>query len=718
MMESTQVTKSNLAKLLATENINVAYRNVDTASFDIKNRQLTIPLLNDMTNDMQDLFIGHEVGHALDTPIDYVEEQTDMPKAFKTFLNVIEDARIERKIKDRYPGLRKSFFSGYKEFVNRDFFRVKNKDVNKMLLIDRINLYFKIGPFFRVNFNSIEQQYVKKVSECETFEDVVAVSKELFEYCKDELEQKKQQAEKEKQENNSSDEFEDSDILDDIEDSDMGNEYDSSDFDDFGDEIDGDNSEESGSEKSFSHDSNDEFKDYDEVKSITDENLQQSLKNLAQTKEINNGTLGSSEEFFNYNNIIISYKNILGKFFNTNCEAYKNVYKSNLLSEFESKNKNAISYLVKEFEMRKRAAELRRVVVSDTGTIDTNKLHTYKFNDDIFRKIGSISAGKSHGIVMFLDWSGSMEDNLTGTIEQLITLTSFCRKVSIPFEVYAFSTSYIRYGTEQTKSFTNKPNEIGFNSYFSLLNIFSSRMKNQEYRLMANDLLNFSSVENNPWNPLRAHRNMQLSLGGTPLNETIFAASGIVNRFRKAYKKEIVDVIFLTDGEDSDCLYVSKVESFSHNSQSGRIGPSSSNRVSYIHDKETKKQYRVDSTGVTPVLLQILKDRTGCNLIGFFIVKPTKKHFCQIASRLNFQFTDELFKNFRVQKFHSVQNYGYDEYFLLPGEKYLNVDSEGLTDIIGDSKVSSRVLKGAFLKMNKNRLTNRVLLSRVIEQIA
>ena len=59
--------KSALAKLLATENLTVEYANVDTASFDVKNRILRIPTMKDLDAKTLDLFVGHEVAHALYT---------------------------------------------------------------------------------------------------------------------------------------------------------------------------------------------------------------------------------------------------------------------------------------------------------------------------------------------------------------------------------------------------------------------------------------------------------------------------------------------------------------------------------------------------------------------------------------------------------------------------------------------------------------------------
>ena len=63
--------KSLLAKLMATENLTVEQKNVRTASFDVKNRILTVPKLDEkISSQLYDLFMGHEVGHALYTPFE------------------------------------------------------------------------------------------------------------------------------------------------------------------------------------------------------------------------------------------------------------------------------------------------------------------------------------------------------------------------------------------------------------------------------------------------------------------------------------------------------------------------------------------------------------------------------------------------------------------------------------------------------------------------
>ena len=120
-----------------------------------------------------------------------------------------------------------------------------------------------------------------------------------------------------------------------------------------------------------------------------------------------------------------------------------------------------------------------------------NKLCNYKFDDNIFRKVMLVPKGKSHGLILLLDCSGSMSDNMAGSIEQILVLSMFCRKVNIPFEVYAFSTAWKEKSSEFIPMSPKKAGHIVVDNKFALLNLFSSRMTNNEFRKMATDLLNF-----------------------------------------------------------------------------------------------------------------------------------------------------------------------------------------------------------------------------------
>ena len=103
------------------------------------------------------------------------------------------------------------------------------------------------------------------------------------------------------------------------------------------------------------------------------------------------------------------------------------------VKEFKNDSKKTVNYMVKEFEMKKSADQYARAATSKTGTLDMGALHTYKFNDDLFKKVTTLPGATNHGMVMVLDWSGSMVDNLKGTIEQLLQLVMFCRRTQDSF---------------------------------------------------------------------------------------------------------------------------------------------------------------------------------------------------------------------------------------------------------------------------------------------
>jgi hypothetical protein len=187
-MTFTVESKSQLAKLMATENITVQHAKVQTAYFDLKNRTLVCPIWKDMGGDTYDLLLGHEVGHATETPTQgWHDAVCEKGKGYKHFLNVIEDARIEKKIKRRYPGLKKSFKTAYEKFNEQDFFGIKGRNVNELYFIDRLNLHFKsLFTTAGLDFTPEEQKLVDEVYACESWEDVVAVTDKVWSYSKQE----------------------------------------------------------------------------------------------------------------------------------------------------------------------------------------------------------------------------------------------------------------------------------------------------------------------------------------------------------------------------------------------------------------------------------------------------------------------------------------------------------------------------------------------------
>ena len=183
-------TKSLLAKLMAAEDINVEYRNnVDTAMFNTENRTLIMPIFKDIAESTTDLFLGHEVGHALYTPEGAINDVMKKGRSYKSLVNIVEDARIEKMIQAKFPGLSRNFYDGYAELMDKNFFGLNGRDVNGLNLIDRINIHFKIGTRAGVEFTDEEQVFVDRISKLRHFDETIAVADDLLKYCGDKQEE-------------------------------------------------------------------------------------------------------------------------------------------------------------------------------------------------------------------------------------------------------------------------------------------------------------------------------------------------------------------------------------------------------------------------------------------------------------------------------------------------------------------------------------------------
>jgi hypothetical protein len=710
-MLTTQESKTQLAKLLATENLIVEHKNVPTAMFNTKERKLIVPILKDeLTPEMYDLFIGHEVGHALNTPAEGWHDSIIDLKIPRSILNVVEDARIEKLIKRKYPGLRASFSKAYRELVSRNFFQTKGVDLNAMNILDRLNMHFKGGASQGIKFNAEEMVIVREMEELETFEDVVILSQKIMDMYRQE---KKKQQEKrasdgegeegeEMSDENDSEEFPEFDDWNDAEESELEEEQPKS----------GDPSANNEELESKNDEDAEDNNIDDKIESHTDDAFRKNEKELISS----NGTdyvYGNIPESIDLKKIIVPFKHII--------ERHKKsiwCHDANpaTFNEFRAKSGKVVSYLVKEFELRKNADQMKRASVAKTGELNMSKIYSYKFNDDIFKRLTVVPGGKSHGLVMFMDWSGSMSDNLHQTIKQLLNLVLFCKKVSIPFEVYAFTNRFydenFAGGGGRFDSYTavNYKEDDVVLKRVNLLNLFSSKMNSSELTYMASALLKGS------YNPSgRKHFSPDfpdwLGMHYTPLNEAIFCAIKIIPEFQKEYKLQIVNTVFLTDGEGHQLhrKFKSDEDQYHHFGSSGRV------RAILRHVKSGTSEKIEDSSSesYTKAALKILKEVTNTNVIGFYLLdKRDSRH---VISRLYPATANKelLRSTFMKEKSIVCTTGGYDEYYLIRAET--DVDDDGELEVKSNS---TRSFVSAFTKYNTGKIVNRTVLNKFIGLIA
>ena len=741
--------KSNLARLMASENLIVEQKNVHTAMFDTKNRVLTVPLLNgNLSPQVYDLLLGHEVGHALETPTEGWHHSVIDLKVNRSILNVCEDVRIEKKIKRKFPGIRISFVKGYQELMELDFFGVKGKNLNKLNFIDRINLYTKGGAAQIIDFSIEETVLLREVEVAETFEETVEVAKkiEAFMRMKKEDKPKRPKPPKgEKSEEESDDSGESDGDFDFDEESEKENGPPSGDGKD-GEEKEGEIDAGDGKgEQPEDADSKEDEKDGDKrgmeggqqgsnsLESETDNSFREKEKELFDTKNKRDMIYGNIPKI-NTKEIIVGYKTLLKEITEHNLNvrggAIKDYYnlaemKSNF-QKFRLESNKVVSYLVKEFEMRKNAEQQSRAKISKTGELNLSKIHEYKFTDDIFARMTKVPNGKSHGLVMFIDWSGSMEDHINATVKQLLNIAMFCKKVSIPFDVYAFSTN-IALGRVGHKQQVDKVGDIKLH-VFSLLNILSHKMSATDFTLMASHLLDFgSSSERRRY----ACKNFEppeiLQLSGTPLNEAIVAAFELVPEFRKENKLEIVNTVILTDGEGSSIqgrIYAienDKYEFGKTHSFSEYMDPTHRKRC-FFRDPITKVTAEIASTSgsrghsQSVALLKLLKQRIDSNLIGFFVtnIRQAKRSMEMYMPEGSSQLIDKKVSEFRKSNFTYLDCAGYDEYYFLRSDK-LDPDEDAEFQV---TSTTTRGMVSAFSKYTGNKVSSRVVLNRFINLIA
>ena len=700
--------KSQLAKLLATENIEVQENAVQTASFDVVNRILTIPVFKEeqKCKHVYDMLVGHEVSHALYTPSDSWKEMAKRSKEFKSFVNVIEDARIDKLIQKKYPGLKDDYLKGFDKMLKDNFFGTKDKDMMSYALIDKINLYYKSSKRLDFKFTNKEKILVDAVDKCKSFDDVLKLAEEILGYCKKELEKKPelQKMYKPDPKGQVKDESES-----DSEDS---------------------QSEKSTSEKldewlekkSESDESDEEVKKTQttggqgagesglptEITSLTNDMMDTAIKGItdSEARERDYCELPNVD----LRKLIIPYQKFIRDIMIYDSKHHSDGYSKQQIGKakvktdkFIRESANVVNFLVKEFEMKKNAKLYARASQDKTGIIDPLKLHSYKFAEDIFKKITTVPNQKNHGMILLLDWSGSMQKHILATVEQLINLTMFVKKINIPFSVYAFMNNHREEKDNYSQSgFNITPKSIRPDASTKLVQLFSHKQSKVDFTRTAQILhraaLYFGDYYS--WRTRHLEDESVPSISGdyylssTPLNESLIGMDHIIKKFKKDYNTDKLSLVTLTDGASNSTnrqghgdLYVKL---------NGRYVEAGS--------------YYMEKKDFTSVMLRYLKKKYDLQTIGFYLVSKYR----ELQYQLRVPYNKEMLarKMFTKDKFIADYDTAYDVYF------YVNSGTRVANQVFESDSTDKRTLKKMFMSGMKKRINSRVLLQNFIKRIA
>ena len=760
--------KDILARAMAEEDIRVEHRaDAPSAYFDVKNRVLGLPVWKDMDNSVYDMLVGHEVSHALHTPADGWSAFVNKDGTRQMFLNVVEDARIERLIKDKFPGLKRDFAAAYAKLHGQDLFQLAERDINlDMPLIDRLNLHFKIGLFGleTIPFTADEQQYVTRMAETKTFEEVMELARELYElYMSEQEQEESEQPEQGEQGNEGTGGFGQGEPGESEESSDDDGEGETGESGEGeGDESDapteGGSGESTGGEDSG--ESMEDDTDDGESAESTDTTSEGTgagedstdLNYESYSNEVGDSApAGSTQRSFEQgvedmrdeyakqreyltlvepilDDIVVDWKTIETEwdgFHASDRAQQRQSEKAHSLSEFKTfmnSSKGTVMQMVQAFQMKQAADASKRTDIAKTGVLDTVGMMKYRWSEDIFVKNEVHADGKNHGMVMYVDWSGSMTGILDDTVQQLLVLTEFCRKAGIPFDVYAFTSNEFVANPENHHPYTDEYNalqeaangrkfwtgqEKKEDSWeyaeegnlhphsFSLLHFLSSQMNARQMKTALQNLW-LCSVSNNHTGAYGCP--MSLRLGCTPLNEAVICAMTQIPEFQRQHGVQIVNCVILSDGEGHGC------------------GLRSYGGIGVLRDPKTGKTYECQNRDETMTFLECLRDRTGANLVGI------RLHESKTITNLRYSHGwhndekgfDTACSEYRKMNFTEIPESSYDGYFLIKGNTEVKTDV--LDDLADDASYTR--LKNAFIKGGNNKKASRVIANRIVDIIA
>ena len=701
--------KGTLAKLLATEDLLIEHKKVQTASFDVERRILTLPIWDLASNQVVDLLVSHEVGHALFTPNEDWTEKVRIPK---NYVNVAEDVRVEKLMKRKYLGISKTFYRGYQELNQLDFFSVDGVDLDSMNLADRINLHFKIGAFLGIKFTPEEQEVVDVVSKAETFDDALAAAEVMYTFCKARAEEEKKNETKNQESGQVSEEGQSSTTQD------------SGESDSPSDDLDSDSTSNSGGASNVEGDDGDPDTGggipVDGTSVETMESLDQKMKDLISNNQYSDSHYLEIPEFpldklIVSNSFVVSQVN---KFWDNVYEDLDNPFEriDAELAKFKKDASKEVNYLVKEFECRKSADSYARATTSRTGVLDTSKLHTYRYNEDLFKKVTTLPEGKSHGLVFLLDWSGSMGDHLLSTVKQVLNLAWFCQKVGIPFRVYAFTNAwYVERSSEYWEPQKNllgdaESNSVWASDDFRLIEFLTSEGNAKDFEKQVKTLWRLTKANSrgydNPAIPVG------FSLSGTPLFVALSSLTSVLPAFQKKYGLQKVHTIVLTDGESEPLTYTSYRET-----RDGDLRPvrcQIRSRSTYLRDRKLGTTYSLgDYHKQQTSIMQNLRDRFPfMNFIGIRICSG--RDFGSMVRWWTEQsVSPEMSSKWKKEKSMTLDIGNYTKFFAISAGD-MGASSE--FEVQNDATKSQ--IKSAFKKSLQKSKFNRKILSEFVELVA
>jgi hypothetical protein len=589
-----------------------------------------------------------------------------------------------------------------------------------MKFLDRLNLHAKIGTIVQVPLNDEELDFYNRCYAAETTQEVI----DLFEEFQNRPKEDEEPPEPEGREEQSSNEEDEED---------SNSESGESPLDvseDLGDEAQAALDEALKLEDLFREMSKEDYATPDQVSEEDDtqagvtsdapqdseksETQEEFEKNISENFESRNWQEPQAADYVpvifprksTLDKVTNSYEDVMRSREETSNWSRRNPDFDGEYIDYKKKVKKKVGVLIREFERRKAAFRYSRSSESRIGTIDVNKLHKYRYDDQIFNTVTQLADGQNHGMILYIDYSGSMGNVLADVIDQTLHLVYFCDKMNIPFEVYSYTSSWKDWDRNQNLS---DPQEIDL---FGLVlnNIMSSTMSKKEFDLGFQQLF-FQCRGRGYIDGLSTLE----QLGGTPLNAVIMAANHHCNDFQKKHRVDKLNVIMLTDG-DSEPAKAREANNGITVFEGKKIDISGKRSFAGNSSRSSRNYYcRVDYQQER--LLKLLRKKA--TVIGMYL--PSSLNDAKKKISLAENSADKFRKVYGKNKFINLPNVaGYDSLMILPHnieilDKDFHFSSE---EDISESRSAQSKLAKQFAKNNSENKRSRVILSKFAELIA
>lgn len=688
---------SIFAKALASENLSFSFsKDAETASFDVKSRHLVMPMW-DVTDTVKTMLVAHEISHALWTPYERSEELLKAaeadgynPMLLQRIANIIEDVRIEKLMKQKFPGTRRDFFLGYKEIADLDLFGFKKMDLEKAGFLNRINIHFKWGVpgFIPMTFEGSEQEVVDMVDGVVNFDQVFEVAKFLYDHPS----MKKIREEMEAAAANGGQKgIQEQEKI-------MGDEG----------EMPGEMARKKG--------------EYYQDGVLTITGVKDLSKFIVSTEKILNDYEGNSQ-------------------FPLNLDEYR---------KFVRDSDAFVRQLVAQFERKKAADEIRRERPKQTGMLNLDRLHQYRTHDDIFLSKIVKQDGKNHGIVFMLDFSGSMNATIGHAFLQVLQLVWFCEKAKIPFEVFGYTDSWHNNNAEFQEEYNKWAKKHPTGCQYTFEKEWSQTMLKRDCQtgmlIGTARLMNIASSKDDAVKrealcayiyesyvtqvrPCSKH----LTLNGTPTVESVALASQFMVDWVKENNIQIPTIMVVTDGCANGIQTVNNDNLYKFHPKENTLTVANE-ILGTVHDLPAKYSHSVPNA-VIGSMLSSLRSQLNARCVGMYVMSGRSltprcfEQFCMsneeqdrmedalshmglgVEDSERFKAAAEAFKE-GCLVLHEDTFPGYDSYFLIQTPK--PIKDEDVNALQGNfTKV-----KNAFIKTMGKRAGSRVFLSRYVDIVA